>query len=80
MSPASAARIQRGGGWLHPAVAVDGWVVAAWKATSRTGTVEVDIEPFEPISAEVARGIDAEIDDIRRFLAAGDGGSAREDA
>jgi hypothetical protein len=78
MAAASAARIQRGGGWLHPAVAVDGWVVATWKMTSRNGRVEVDIEPFEPISSEVTDGIDAEIADIRRFLEAGDPGPARE--
>jgi hypothetical protein len=78
MAAASAARIQRGGGWLHPTVAVDGWVVATWKMTSRKGRVEVEIEPFEAIASEVAGAIDAEIADIRRFLGAGEPGAARE--
>jgi hypothetical protein len=68
MSAAAERRIQRGGGWLHPTVAVDGWVVASWKSASRKGRMEIDIEPFEPISAVVSGGIDAEVEDIQRFL------------
>jgi hypothetical protein len=80
MTAAAAARVQRGGGWLHPTVVADGWVVATWKASSQKGRVEVDVEPFEPISAAVATGIDAEIADIRRFLDAGEPPPAQENA
>jgi hypothetical protein len=63
-------RLQRGGGWLHPAVIVNGRAVAAWslrKSGSRRG--QVTIEPFGPIRPAVRAGIETEVDDIGRFLA-----------
>jgi winged helix DNA-binding protein len=62
-------RLQRGGGWLHPAVVVNGRAVAAWslrKSGSRGG--EVTVEPFGPIGPTVQAGIEMEVDDIGRFL------------
>ena len=62
-------RLQRGGGWLHPAVVVNGRAVAAWslrKSGSRSG--QVTIEPFGPIRPAVRGGIEMEVDDIGRFL------------
>jgi hypothetical protein len=62
-------RLQRGGGWIHPAVVVNGRAVAAWsvrKSGSRGGKVLV--EPFERIAGSLQPGIDAEVKDIARFL------------
>jgi hypothetical protein len=62
-------RLQRGGGWLHPAVVVNGRAVAAWslrKSGSRAGRVLV--EPSEPLPRTVRASIDAEVADIARFL------------
>lgn len=62
-------RLQRGGGWLHPAVVVNGRAVAAWslpKSGSRNG--QVTIEPFGPIRPAVQAGVEREVDDIGRFL------------
>jgi hypothetical protein len=62
-------RLQRGGGWLHPAVVVNGRAVAAWslrKSGSRGG--QVTVERFAPISPPVRLGIQTEVDDIGRFL------------
>jgi len=62
-------RLQRGGGWLHPAVVVNGRAVAAWslrKSGSRGG--QVTIEPFGPIRPAVRAGIEREVEDIGRFL------------
>jgi Winged helix DNA-binding domain len=62
-------RLQRGGGWLHPAVVVNGRAVAAWslrKSGSRRG--QVTIEPFGRIRPAVRAGIEMEVDDIGRFL------------
>jgi Winged helix DNA-binding domain len=69
MEPQAEARVQRGGGWLHPTVAVDGWVVATWKHRLTKGRVEVSVEPFQAIDRDTRAGIDAEIADIGRFLA-----------
>jgi hypothetical protein len=62
-------RLQRGGGWLHPAVVVNGRAVAAWslrKSGSRGG--EVTVEPFGPMGPTVRAGIEMEVADIARFL------------
>ncbi len=62
-------RLQRGGGWLHPAVVVNGRAVAAWslpKSGGQNGRVTVD--RFGPMSPAARAGIETEVDDIGRFL------------
>jgi hypothetical protein len=62
-------RLQRGGGWLHPAVVVNGRAVAAWslrKSFARGGKVRV--EPSEGLDRSLRAGIEAEVKDIGRFL------------
>jgi hypothetical protein len=62
-------RLQRGGGWLHPAVLVNGRAVAAWslrKSEARGG--QVLVEPSESLGRTVRAGIGAEVADIGRFL------------
>jgi hypothetical protein len=62
-------RLQRGGGWLHPAVVANGRAIATWslrKSGGRGGRVLA--EPFEPISGALRAGIEAEVADIGRFL------------
>ena len=59
-------RLQRGGGWLHPAVIVNGRAVGAWHMARAAKLVM--IEPFEKLSLGVRAGIEAEARDISRFL------------
>ena len=62
-------RLQRGGGWLHPAVLVNGRAVAAWslrKSGARGG--QLLVEPSEPLRRTVRAGIEAEVAEIGRFL------------
>lgn len=62
-------RLQRGGGWVHPAVVVNGRAAAAWslrKSGSRADRVLV--EPSEPLPRTVRAGINEEVTDIARFL------------
>jgi hypothetical protein len=60
VDPRYARKINAGGGWIHPAVVVDGRVVGTWRR--RSG--EIEVEPFEPV--DEAR-LAAEIADITRF-------------
>lgn len=61
-------RLQRGGGWLHPAVVVNGRAVAAW-SMRRTGLRgRLTVEPFEVLTKAVRAGVDDEVADITRFL------------
>jgi hypothetical protein len=66
--PELQARLQRGGGWLHPAVIVNGRAVAAWSLRKSGGRGQIQIEPPEPITRAVRAGIEAEVADIGRFL------------
>lgn len=60
-------RLQRGGGWLHPAVVVDGRAVGAWSLRSGRHD-QVFVELLEPVKGELRNAIIAEVADIGRFL------------
>ena len=61
-------RLQRGGGWLHPAVVVDGRALGAWQLRRSGPRGEVVLEAFAPLSRSIRTGIEGEISDIGRFL------------
>ena len=61
-------RLQRGGGWLHPAVVVNGRAVAAWSLRKTGDRGQVLVEPFATLGDVVRAGIEAEVKDIERFL------------
>jgi winged helix DNA-binding protein len=61
-------RLQRGGGWLHPAVVVDGRTVGAWQLRRSGRRGEVIVEAFAPHSRSYRTAIEAQISDIGRFL------------
>ena len=64
-----ARRIQAGGGWIHPAVVVDGRVAGTWRARRAGGRLAVTVAPF---SGRLPRGtrpaLEAEAADLGRFL------------
>jgi hypothetical protein len=68
VAPALQRRLQRGGGWLHPAVVVNGRAVAAWSLRKSSGRGHIQVEPSEPISRAVRDGIESEVADVGRFL------------
>lgn len=61
-------RLQRGGGWIHPTVVVDGGVVAAWTMRKRAGRLLIEIETSAALERDHSRSIENEIRDVRRFL------------
>ena len=61
-------RLQRGGGWLHPAVVVNGRGVAAWSLRRSGSGDELRVEPFARLGTVIRRGIEAEAEDVGRFL------------
>jgi hypothetical protein len=68
VAPVLQRRLQRGGGWIHPCVLVDGRAVAAWslQRTGRQG--RIDVEPYERLNAHTRSAIASEARDIGRFL------------
>lgn len=62
------AKINRGGGWLHPVVLVDGQVVATWRSKSASKTLSLEFAPFVALTPAVGRAVVAEAKDIAVFL------------
>ena len=68
LDPRHARRIQAGGGWIHPAVVVDGRVAGTWRARRAGGRLAVTVEPFGRLPAGTRPGLEAEAVDLGRFL------------
>jgi hypothetical protein len=69
LDPRFARQIQAGGGWIHPALVVDGRVAGSWRARQAGGRLDVTVAPF---SGRLPRGtrpaLEAEAADLGRFL------------
>jgi hypothetical protein len=61
-------RVNRGGGWLHATILVDGRIVGPWALERPGGAVRVAIEPFGRLPAGVPTAIRAEAADLQAFL------------
>jgi hypothetical protein len=68
VEPAYAKRVNAGGGIIHPTVLVDGQAVGTWKTVRRGKQMEIHIDPFESLPAELSPYIEAEAAEIARFL------------
>ncbi len=66
--PRYAKRINAGGGIVHPTVLADGRVLGTWKGKRLKNHLEVLVEPFEQLAPETYERLEAEIEDIARFL------------
>ncbi|HEV2918921.1 MAG TPA: crosslink repair DNA glycosylase YcaQ family protein, partial [Actinomycetota bacterium] len=68
LDPRFAGQIQAGG-WIHPALVVDGRVAGTWRARRAGGRLAVTVAPF---SGRLPRGtrpaLEAEAADLGRFL------------
>jgi hypothetical protein len=68
VAPEHARRVHPGGGVLRPTLLVDGRAAGTWRRTRRRDRLEVVIEPFAELAAAVRLGIEAEVEDVGRFL------------
>jgi hypothetical protein len=60
--------IQRGGGWVHPVVLVDGRALGTWRSERSADGLHVEVRPFGPWDRTLRRRIDEDAHDIGRFL------------
>ncbi|MGZ3644231.1 MAG: winged helix DNA-binding domain-containing protein, partial [Ktedonobacteraceae bacterium] len=63
-----AKRINAGGGIVHPTVLVNGRIVGTWKSKREKNQLVVMVEPFERLTLEIDQGVEAEVEDMARFL------------
>jgi hypothetical protein len=68
LPPRFARRIQAGGGWIHPAVVLDGLVIGTWRAERRGQRLAVHVEPFEELPDTLRTALETEAADVGRFL------------
>lgn len=62
-----AKRIFPGGGLLRPALLVNGRAIGTWKIKRTRDSIEVIVEPFEDLTADVQQGLEAEVEDLAHF-------------
>jgi winged helix DNA-binding protein len=65
-----AGRIQTGGGFIQPAVLVDGRVVGTWRRQRSGDRLEIALEPFEELPERATAPLEREASDVARFLGA----------
>jgi hypothetical protein len=65
-----AGRIQAGGGFIQPAVLVDGRVVGTWRRKRSGDRLDIALETFEELPEGVAAPLEREAGDVARFLGA----------
>jgi len=70
LDPRFARRIQAGGGWIHPAVMVDGRVAGTWRSRRAGARLDLTVEPFGRLPRGTRPGLEAEAADLGRFLGA----------
>jgi hypothetical protein len=69
LDPRFAKRIQAGGGFIQPAILVDGRVVGTWGRARRGEALDVTLEPFEEeVPAAMIQALEREAADVTRFL------------
>jgi hypothetical protein len=68
VSGAHARRLHPGGGLINPSLIVDGWAVGTWRRERKKSRSTIVIEPFEAIGEVVQPAIEAEVQDMGRFL------------
>jgi hypothetical protein len=68
VDPAHWKRINSGGGMLHPTLLVDGRLTGIWSKKLRRGTLLLVVQPFDDMDPNLRSSLEAEAEDIARYL------------
>ncbi len=68
VAPEHEKRINRGGGMVNPVLLAEGRAVGTWKARARRDLLEISIDPFEELAAELLPAIESEVAALASFL------------
>lgn len=67
VAPAFASEIHPGGGFLRPALVVNGEAAGTWRIKRGTAPLQVEVSPFEPLGVESEGLVGAEVAELGRF-------------
>lgn len=59
--------VNRGGGWLHPVIVVDGRVIGTWRTDRSPMGLRLHLSPFSTVSSSIRRQVALETEDLARF-------------
>jgi len=68
VAPEHRGKVNRGGGWLHPVLLVDGELVATWSTKRVSRHLTLEVVPFAPLTATMKAALAAEATDMAAFL------------
>ncbi len=68
LDPRHARRIQAGGGFIAPAILVDGKVAGTWSRARRGERLTVELDPFNVLPQPAREALAREVSDVARFL------------
>ncbi|PZR97787.1 MAG: hypothetical protein DLM69_09375 [Candidatus Chloroheliales bacterium] len=55
-------------GWISPVLLVNGAVMGVWQYTQQRKNIDLRVEPFSPLGAEIEALVAAEAEHIGRFF------------
>ena len=64
------ANVYRPQGWIAPTILVNGRVAGVWEYARQRDQLIVKVKEFEPRKRQIITGIQAEVEDLGRFLGA----------
>ncbi|CAN5882058.1 winged helix DNA-binding domain-containing protein [soil metagenome] len=68
IAPRYAKRLHPGGGFLRPALLVNGRVLGTWRSKPQPNGLQIMVEPFCRLAGEVRSGIETQVEHLGRFL------------
>jgi DNA glycosylase AlkZ-like len=60
-------QVMPGGGMIRPTIVVDGVAVGTWSLKRKGGSIDVELDPFEPLDETLTAAMEEEIQDVERF-------------
>ena len=71
VSPEHYKRVYRNAGWISPVLLSNGRIIGVWTHKQKRDVLNINVEPFEPLSKTLRNSVNKEAKRIGRFLELG---------